>query len=1068
MVAYTSVVPSRDELAPRMREAGRNADRHGSADSSESSGLHSWIRDARASSCLIRGAMWLLMLTLSAAAQPTQTIRQMVHTTWTGRNGAPQAITALAQTPDGRLWIGTVAGLYSFDGYAFKPFPLSTQSGAPIISRKVQSLFVSREGGLWVIGLGKGAVYIKDGVSQDAGVFEGKHARFDSLQETSAGRTWAIVNDHSLAWCDRDHLWHLAPGPVARPVLISGIFFDSQETLWAVVDDHLYRRAVTGTTFTDTGIIAEGGIHFAESTDQTLWLVGQTPKRYKGEIHGVDLRHLVRDGRALAFPFVHSDVNAMLVSRSGALWVLENDIGAYGARTPGLTRHVWRSNTWQTDHITSGHGFGDSDSHAMIEDADGSIWIGGERQLERFRPSTLVPLDPSLVGSSWILCANPRGGLWVGSRSGLLMHVFAGKQVQVHGQDGPYKLVCRNDDSAWMLDARGLSLVQATSVHRLPLLPRHGSYLDNWGFSDVLETNDRRLIVAEHGASESKLWEFHRGTWRPFSPDLEGTPIHASVERATGELLFGGLDDALFSVQGRQSRRIPVLGGLLGNISAFQQTSAGLFALGADGIAVYRSGKFQRLLFAKPENAEMVSGMVQAVKGDTWFNGRNGIVHVAADEMRAALDDPKHLIVSSELHEGDFVGPSISGITSSSAVKDGEGMLWFGTLNGVVSLAQSAGNLPVRPPDLHIEAADADGRAFSDRAPLPPHVATVRIRYLGLNLTRPDDVVYSYQMMGVDRDWQGVGQRTEAVYTGLKPAAYRFLVKASYGDGNWTQPVELTFQVLPAFYQTWWFALLCVLTCFLLIVVLLWLRVRFLSRAIQERAEQRADERIRIARDLHDTLLQGMQGLLMSFHVAAQSVPVESNPRVLLERALQSADRLLVEGRNRVSSLRGEDLMEHADLFASLTYVGQEMSTGDATIFHATSDGDPRPLRAAVRGELFFVGREALTNAYRHSGATRIELALHYGSENLTMICRDNGQGVRADLASMRKQHWGITGMIERVQRLGGTCRIESQPGAGTKVIISIPGREVYIAASSSSLWRLITFVFGVHIRARR
>jgi len=938
-----------------------------------------------------------------------------------------------------------------------------------VISRKVQSLFVSRDGGLWVIGLSKGAVYIKDGIGQDAGLFEGKHARFDSLQETAAGRTWAVLNDHSLAWCDRDHRWHIAPGPVAQAILVSGIFFDSHETFWAVVDDHLYRRAVADTAFTETSIIAEGGIHFAESADRTLWLVGQMPKRYKGEIRGVDLRHMDSDGHALAFPFTHSDVNAMLVSRDGALWILENDIGAYGDRTPGLTRHSWRAKAWQTDHVTSGHGLGDSDSHAMIEDADGSIWIGGERQLERFRPSTLVPLDPGLVGSSWILCANPHGGLWVGSRSGLLMHVLDGRQIQVHGQDGPYKLVCRNDDSAWMLDARGLSLVQGASIHRLPLLSGHGSYLDNWGFSDVLETSDHRLIVAEHGASESKLWEFAHGTWRPFSPDLNGTPIHASLERTTGELLFGGLDDVLFSVEAERSRRIPVLGGTLGNISAFQETPVGVFALGADGIAIYRSGAFQRLLFATPENAEMVSGMVQAPEGDTWLNGRNGIVHVAASEMRAALADPKHGIVSAELHEGDFVGPSISGITSSSAVKDAEGTLWFSTLNGVVSLRRFGATLPVRAPDLHLEAADADGRAFSNHASLPPHVATVRIRYLGLNLTRPDDVVYSYKMQGVDRNWQRVGRRTEAVYTNLKPATYRFLVKASYGDGNWTQPVELSFQVLPAFYQTWWFALLCALTSLLLVTVLVWLRLRFLARAIQERAEQRADERIRIARDLHDTLLQGMQGLLMSFHVAAQSVPTESKPRVLLERALQSADRLLVEGRNRVSSLRGEDLTMDADLLTSLRHAGQELNVGDQKVFQATSDGDPRPMRSVVLGELFFVGREALTNAYRHSGATRIELALHFGPKKFTMVCTDNGQGIKADLYPSPQEHWGITGMMERVQRLGGTCRIESQPGVGTRVITSLPAREVYVDVPSSGFWRAVNARRpGARTRVRR
>ncbi len=1004
-----------------------------------------------------RRLMWVvvgwLLVSACATAEQLEAIQQMVRTSWTGRSGAPQGITALAQTPDGRLWIGTVAGLYSYDGYTFRPFPMPLSAGVPAISRKVQSLFVSRDGGLWVVGLAKGAVYLHGTSSVDAGIFEGQHARFDSLQQDRSGRIWAVVNDHDVAWCAQDHIWHVERGPVAHPTLISGIFIDSRNTLWAVVDDHLYRRADGDTNFEATGIVAEGGIHFVEASDGNVWLVGQTPKRYKGEIRGIDLRRFDPEGHLLAFPFVHSDVNAILVSHDGSLWVLENDIGKYGERSPALTRYSRNGDNWLTDRITSAQGLGNSDSHAMVEDADGSIWIGGERQLERFRASTLVPLTPGLVGSSWILCANPQGSLWVGSRSGLLMHFTHGRSTQVHGQDGPYKLVCRDDGSTWMLDARGLSLVEGTSVHRLPLLSGHGSYLDNWGFSDVLETRDHRVIVAEHGASESKLWQFVRGGWQPFVPDLNGTPIHASLEDTSGTLYLGGLDGYLAAVHDKTATRLPVEGGLLGNITAFQQTSSGLFVLGSEGIAVYKSGVFQRLLFAVPENAEMVSGLVQAADGEVWINGQRGIIHVPALEMQAGLEDPGHGILSSEMHESDFVGPAMTGIASASAVRDDAGTLWFGTLNGVVSLNRSAFRSPVKQPDLHIESADADGKDFNDHASLPPNVATLRIRYLGLNVTRPEDVVYSYRMQGVDRDWQTVGKRTEAVYTGLKPADYRFFVKASYGDGNWTQPVELSLQIRPAFYQRWWFIASCILLCVVCLVATVSLRFRFLANTLRERAEQRAEERIRIARELHDTLLQGMQGLLMSFHVAAQSTPESSRTRHLLERALQSADRLLVEGRNRVSDLRGEHLAEHADLQSLLRRAGEDLAAGEPKLLKITSQGEAREMQRDALGELYFVGREALTNAYRHSGAAQIEVVLQHGPKSFAMLCIDNGRGIDLTTSASQTDHWGLRGMKERVQRLGGNFHIESGPAVGTKVVATFPAGNIYRDQRSPSFW---------------
>ena len=990
----------------------------------------------------------LLMLatamSCNAIAQQTQTIRQMVHTSWTGRNGAPQGITALAQTPDGRLWIGTVAGLYSFDGYSFKEFALPFPLKAAVLSRKVQSLFVSRDGGLWVIGLSEGAVFVSGKTISDFGLYEGKHARFDSLQQDSRGRIWAVLNDHSLAWWGQDRSWHVVPGPVPNATLISGIFFDSFGTLWAVVDDHLYRRAAGEESFQRTDIVAEGGIHFAETFDHTLWIVGQTPKRYKGEIRGLDLRHFDTAGQLLSFPFLHSDVNAVLVSQGKSLWVLENDIGRYGARTPALTRHEWRAGAWQIDRITSAQGLGDSDSHAMVEDVDGSIWVGGERQLERFRPATLVSLTPGLVGSSWILCANPGGGLWVGSRSGTLLHISHNQQLEIHGQDGPYKLLCRKDGSTWMLDARGVSLVRDTTVQRFPLLAAHGSYLDNWGFSDLLETDDHRLLVAEHGARGSKLWEWSRGRWVPFVPALEGSPIHASFQDTKGTLYFGKVNGSIVASKNKQSAIIPILGGTLGGISAFQQIGLGTFALGSDGIALLKQNAFQRLSFAVPEDGEMVSGIVQSADGDVWVNGRRGIVRIPATEIQFALNHFEHRVLTYEVHEGDFVGPSISGITSSSAVKDATGTLWFATLNGVVSLNASAWKSPVNPPELRIESADADGHAINDRARLAPHVATVRIRYLGLNLTRPEDVIYSYRLEGVDQSWQSVGRRTEAVYTGLTPGIFRFLVKASYGDGSWTSPVELRFQVLPAFYQTWWFRFLCLLFFVLISMAVILLRLRFLAHSLRERAEQRADERIRIARDLHDTLLQGVQGLLLNFHVAAQAVPSNSTTRHLLERALQSADRLIIEGRNRVSDLRGVISTEPTDLLTALKRVGEELNLTDHTLFQVRSSGESMHLESIVFSELFYVGREALTNAFRHSRATSIEVLLHFGKRHFTLICRDNGRGLPEDIARGHSDRWGLRGMIERVQRLGGTCLYESSTAKGTTVTTSIPATRAY------------------------
>jgi hypothetical protein len=206
------------------------------------------------------------------------------------------------------------------------------------------------------------------------------------------------------------------------------------------------------------------------------------------------------------------------------------------------------------------------------------------------------------------------------------------------------------------------------------------------------------------------------------------------------------------------------------------------------------------------------------------------------------------------------------------------------------------------PPQLAIRSITADGRPPDSKSTFPPEIATLNVRYFAADFANPKNVIYGYQLDGADTSWQDVGSRSEAIYTHLKPGRYVFRVMASNSDGVWTEPVvSEPFTVPPRFYQKGWFAALGILAA----VQLLWLayaiRFRFVSREIRMRAEERADERIRIARELHDTLLQGVQGLLLTFHVAAEKVPADHESKKTLEKALATADQIILEGRNRFS-----------------------------------------------------------------------------------------------------------------------------------------------------------------------
>jgi signal transduction histidine kinase len=280
---------------------------------------------------------------------------------------------------------------------------------------------------------------------------------------------------------------------------------------------------------------------------------------------------------------------------------------------------------------------------------------------------------------------------------------------------------------------------------------------------------------------------------------------------------------------------------------------------------------------------------------------------------------------------------------------------------------------------------------------------------------------------------------------------------ASNGDGIWTAPVaSAPFTVLPSFYQTWWFAGLCLVATALLTWLGLRARVKYVSHAISIRAEERADERIRIARELHDTLLQGVQGLLLTFHVAAEKVPADHESKKTLEKALATADRIILEGRNRVSRLRSVYLTD-SELKASIERFASDLNGHREIEFVAERKGGKDLLQPHVVEEIFCIAREALANAFRHSEASRIVVELDYQRRRFMFSCRDDGRGFDLDALQARQTngHWGLRGMSERAEKIGARFSFESARGKGTEVRVILPARRAYV--HKTGFWPLST-----------
>jgi two-component sensor histidine kinase len=422
----------------------------------------------------------------------------------------------------------------------------------------------------------------------------------------------------------------------------------------------------------------------------------------------------------------------------------------------------------------------------------------------------------------------------------------------------------------------------------------------------------------------------------------------------------------------------------------------------------------------------------------------------------AALHNDRYAMDFQLLNERDGVlGTPAQSKPTPSAVVDRSGLLSFATSGHLVSIDPGSVREREATPNVLLQSVAINGSVvqYVDGMPLIEdgrRLRTVRFEHIGVDLHAPDRISYEYMLDPYEKEWQAVGIRREASYTNLGPNDYRFRVRAASGTGRWSElPSPLELRVLPAFYQAKWFYILCALVLGGLLWLLCHWRVRYLTSQMQEHLEARAFERLRIARDLHDTLLQGVQGLVLRFHFATEQLRAEEPVREMLRTALSRADEVINEGREKVRELR--ERTSSRDLLEDLAQIANSVQFEGETQISLLVEGEPRLLLTMVQEELCSIAREALTNAVRHSGAAHIEVKIHFDNKQLRLCCSDDGCGMEPDVleAGFKTGHWGIVGMNERASRLGCKLEVRSAPGAGTKIEVAIPAKSAYATGAA-------------------
>jgi signal transduction histidine kinase len=357
------------------------------------------------------------------------------------------------------------------------------------------------------------------------------------------------------------------------------------------------------------------------------------------------------------------------------------------------------------------------------------------------------------------------------------------------------------------------------------------------------------------------------------------------------------------------------------------------------------------------------------------------------------------------------------------------------------------------PPPVHIENITADDKSYplSNGVHLPAQIRNLDIDYTALSLVVPEKVRFRVKLEGQDKDWRELVSVRHVEYTNLPPKHYRFRVLACNNSGVWNEAgASLDFSIAPAYYQTTWFRVSCMATFLLLLWVLHRLRLRRLAYQFNMRLEERVGERTRIARDLHDTLLQSFQGLMLHFQTGIDLLPGRpAEARKTFEIAIDRADQAIAEGRDAVQGLRASTV-ETNDLASAVRILGEELRAEgthqNSALFEMEVEGTPQNLHPILRDEVYRITSEALRNAFRHARAQRIEVEILYGERWFRLRVRDDGKGIDPKLLSGDglAGHYGLHGMRERTKLVRGKLAVWSKLDSGTEVELSIPASTAY------------------------
>lgn len=960
---------------------------------------------------------------------------------WTEEEDAPAGASVAQQVASGYLWIGTETGLYQFDGVRFERLPRFERKGGAGVSD-----IVPGPGGETWLQYGDGHIARVHGDSIVFPAPSGMERRVRALAAGRDGSIWAANADFLFRF--REGRWHRFRLPARYHILRMAIGRDGR--IWLVGQTELLLVDPEAAVVRQVRPL-EGIAGIAVAPDGTLWLAEQ----------GKLWRYPAGKVPAAAGPPLDLGPAFKTVElgfdRSGALWVVPN-----GRVLLRFAADRLRAGAVQVERAQrfALPGAAPAFTAAGREDREGSIWLPSSTGLARFRPASFV--DRSATGA---IAEVPAGS-------------FAPHQVL---RDGQGTIYLRKGEHVFRVDADGrmtpLALPPGRTPYDLPCGAADGGLWWRTGRAALRRFDGPGAAAARDLAvpgiptagtpAPFKCAQAPNGTlWVGFSTPAQGlrwrdeagwhwtivdrrapryTPFALDTDRQGRAFSYVGYGDTL-RLGGRQAQLIfDPAANPLAFVEAFFTGPAYTLIGGETGLAMLRGDRIRTLSSDRYPFLQDVSGITQTRSGVTWLLSKAGLTRIDTAALERRFADPKAPLPSRSFTQEDGLLGTSESYGFGNLFEAADGVLWMATNKGIFSFdPRRPVRNPVAPPVVIRQILVGD-RSFAaaPRLTLPVGTTSLQIDYTALSLASPRRVAFRYRLFGGGAEnWVDPGQRRQAIYTNLAPGTYRFQVIAANNDGVWNrQGATVAFTIPPSFVQSLGFKILCGLVLLLGGWGIYALRVRQIRARLQLAAEARERERQRIARELHDTMLQDMQGLILAFHNAAETLPPEDAGRTALLKGRDQARDALELGRARVQRLRRRT--EAADPAALIRALADKLIPSAGPRWALTTRGTPRTVPAEQAEEIEAIVGEAILNAVRHARAARITLMIEYRAAEIAIACRDDGIGLPPARVrdSAPDGHFGLIGMRERAEAAGLELSIANAAAGGTVIALRIPAR---------------------------